>query len=213
MPIDPSLLDSFPAGPDGERARDFIKAIVRGTFYVSATPSGGGPIDLACQTKDQDGKNINKTWGKNASFTKAGSVITLVSTGTKFTAGMVGSSIIIADATTAGNNGTFTIASFISETSVTYTNAGGVSETGAGTCLVPLQTDVLVRTHALLPTNGTITVSGGGTDQTGSGTNICWLKTSSTGAFTATITALAGVKVLVELVPTPGETTLVPLQF
>ena len=68
--------------------------------------------------------------------------------------------------------------------------------------------DVLVRTYI----TGTIAVTLG-TAQVGAGTVACWLKTTAAGAFTVTITALVGAKVLVDLVPTPGETLLVPLQF
>jgi len=46
---------------------------------------------------------------------------------------MVGREITIAGATTPGNDGTFVITSYISTTQVTYENAGGATEAGAGT--------------------------------------------------------------------------------
>lgn len=71
--------------------------------------------------------------GTNSAFSLAGSTITLTSNEALFTPEMVGREITISGATTPGNDGTFVITSYISTTQVTYENAGGATEAGAGT--------------------------------------------------------------------------------
>lgn len=71
------------------------------------------------------------TIGTGDSLTLSGSTITLSSASGGLTAGHVGRYVTVANATNAANNGTFRIVSVPSATSLTYTNAGGASETTA----------------------------------------------------------------------------------
>jgi len=74
--------------------------------------------------------------GNSANFVFAAGIITFdAGTGT-FTPSMVGRQITIVGATTPANDGTFVIASYISPTQITYANALGVTEVGAGTWVV-----------------------------------------------------------------------------
>jgi len=70
--------------------------------------------------------------GTGDSFAKAGSVITLTNAAALFTPDMPGKQIVITDATTPGNNGAFTVLSYISPTQITYNNALGVAEAFGG---------------------------------------------------------------------------------
>lgn len=72
----------------------------------------------------------------NASFALAAGTITLTSALPLFTSAMVGQDIIVAGATTPGNNGTFVIASYVNPTTITYLNVAGATEVGAGTWTV-----------------------------------------------------------------------------
>jgi hypothetical protein len=67
--------------------------------------------------------------GIAAFLTKSGSTITLTG-GTGFTPEMLGRSIRISNANTAGNNGTFAISAFYSDESVSWTNAAGATDNG-----------------------------------------------------------------------------------
>ena len=107
-------------------------------------------------------------------------------------------------------NGTYYVPVTLGGASPNLTIAGQVKNQD-GTSIASV-VDVLVRTVATLVTDGLIAVNTG-TAQVGAGTQNCWLKTTSAGAFSVTITSTLGTKVLVEIVPTPGETLLVPLQF
>lgn len=71
--------------------------------------------------------------GTGGTFSKAGSVMTLVGTGARFSRAMVGQTIVIAGATSSGNNGTFTITACPTPTSLSWTNASGVAEAFPGT--------------------------------------------------------------------------------
>lgn len=64
-------------------------------------------------------------WGD--SLTKSGSTITLVDAGASFVPGDTGKTIRIEEARSSGNNGEFVI-TYISATSVSWTNAGGATE-------------------------------------------------------------------------------------
>lgn len=71
--------------------------------------------------------------GGGDGFSITGTTVTLTDTAGAFTADMVGREITIAGATSAGNDGTFVVTSRISATQITYENAAGVTEAGAGT--------------------------------------------------------------------------------
>ncbi len=71
--------------------------------------------------------------GTGDSFTFALGVVTLTDAAALFTPAHVGLVITIVGATSPGNNGSFTIASYISATQVTYANATGVTEAFPGT--------------------------------------------------------------------------------
>ncbi len=63
---------------------------------------------------------------------KSVSTMTLTGAAGSFHAGMVGHALRIAKATSAANNGAFTITAFISSTQIQYTNTAGVAETFVG---------------------------------------------------------------------------------
>jgi len=90
----------------------------------------------ACRTNLDEFTPFGPVEGTNSAFSLSGSTITLTANESIFTADMVGKEITIAGATTGGNDGTFIITSRISATQVTYENAGGATEAGAGTCEV-----------------------------------------------------------------------------
>ena len=73
----------------------------------------------------------NQVTGSSTTFTYASGVVTL--TGPDTTKVKVGDAIVIAGATNAGNRGHFVVASIVDATNLTYLNASGVSEGGAGT--------------------------------------------------------------------------------
>ena len=77
----------------------------------------------------------------NSAFAFAAGTVTLTTTTVVFLPTMVGQTISIAGATSLGNDGTFTIASYVGPTQVTYANAFGVTEAGAGSWTVPLTAD------------------------------------------------------------------------
>lgn len=77
----------------------------------------------------------------NGAFAFAAGTVTLTTTVVVFLPSMVGQPISIAGATSPGNDGAFTIASYIGPTQVTYVNATGVTEAGAGSWAVPLTPD------------------------------------------------------------------------
>jgi len=87
----------------------------------------------ACRSNLNEWTPFGSVDGTNSQFTLAGSTITFTSNEALFTADMVGREITITGATTPGNDGTFVITSYISGTQVTYENAGGATEAGAGT--------------------------------------------------------------------------------
>lgn len=69
--------------------------------------------------------------GEGDSLSFSTPTVTLTDSAGLFTSDMVGKDITISDATNPGNNGTFTVASYISATQITYTNASGVTETSS----------------------------------------------------------------------------------
>ena len=77
-------------------------------------------------------------FGSNNTFVFAAGIVTLTSNEALFTASMVGKQITIAGATSAPNDGSYVIATYVSPTVVTYANALGVSEVGIGAWLVDL---------------------------------------------------------------------------
>jgi hypothetical protein len=78
---------------------------------------------------------VNQTrTGTSISFSISGSTVTLTDTLATFPTSIIGQPATVAGATSAANNGTFTIIDRPSTTSFTYTNAAGVTEAGiAGT--------------------------------------------------------------------------------
>lgn len=84
---------------------------------------------------------VGKRPGRLA-FTKSGSTMTLTDTEASFTAALVGATITIGDAdfgggtvsgaTSAGNNGSFTVTAVPSATTIQWTNASGVAESFSG---------------------------------------------------------------------------------
>jgi hypothetical protein len=66
--------------------------------------------------------------GTSVTFTLASTTITLEDPDANFTGDLVSKEIVIRDATSGGNNGTFIITSVPSTKSVTYENAGGATE-------------------------------------------------------------------------------------
>jgi hypothetical protein len=111
-------------------------------------------LRLACYTTAARVLNTNSTSGMRAAIYKAnnaggtpassltsrglgngttglvfgGGNVTLNSAGTPFTAGDVGKYVIITGASTAANNGVFTIATFNSSSSITFANASGATQ-------------------------------------------------------------------------------------
>lgn len=87
--------------------------------------------EIVLEGTGKTGANQNQATGTGDSISMAGSVATLTDAGADFQTNDVGKSITISGATNGGNNGTFTIASRISATQITYTNASGVNETSS----------------------------------------------------------------------------------
>jgi len=87
----------------------------------------------ACRSNLTEWAPFGPIDGTNSAFSITGTTVTLTSNEALFTADMVGREITIAGATSGGNDGTFVITSYISTTQVTYENAAGVTEAGAGT--------------------------------------------------------------------------------
>lgn len=128
----------------GAEIGDTVLELASGSGFPSAgvivIDAGGTPEYISYYRRDQltavlyTGKGIG---GTGDSFAFAAGVVTLTDAAGLFTAGMVGMSIVIEGATTAGNNGTFTIASFIGATQITYNNTNGATEAFPGTWSVP----------------------------------------------------------------------------
>lgn len=96
---------------------------LRGVSYTSALAVGEADHQLDTFPSAVTGTNV--------SLTLSGTTVTLVNTGDKFTPGMVGLTAVVSGATNPGNNGSFTIASFVDRNTITYSNASGVTESGA----------------------------------------------------------------------------------
>ena len=119
--------------------------------------SGSGRILIRMASPASDGDNVNGGFGAQnllfggapviskyqlapvapTSYAIDGTEVTLEVSGAAFTQNMVGSSVVNASATSAGNDGTFVITSVIDAENLTYENASGVSEAGAGTTTLP----------------------------------------------------------------------------
>lgn len=67
-----------------------------------------------------------------SSFSFAAGTVTLTDAGATFQASDVGKSVVIANATTPGNDGTFVIVSRVSATQITYANGAGATEAFGG---------------------------------------------------------------------------------
>lgn len=119
-------------------------ALVKTTTYIMSSTDGDIFADLSSAgwtltlpssptlgdkhtIKDYNGNAGTTVSGTVASISGSGSTVTLTG-GANFTAAMVGLNITIFNATSSlGNNGIFPIASFISSSSITYTNASTTS--------------------------------------------------------------------------------------
>lgn len=115
----PVTLDVFGTSPQSDPDAPAVTYPKFGSHSVVIN-SGDGPV----------------TTGTGSTLAKSGATMTLTDNtgGTgPFTAAMVGKNLVISGATTAANNGTFTIASRVSSHIVTYTNAAGVAEAYTGT--------------------------------------------------------------------------------
>lgn len=67
-------------------------------------------------------------------YNPTGNVVTLTDNSALFTADMVGQQVVVAGATSPGNNGTFTVTAVLTPSTLTYVNAApGVTEAGVGT--------------------------------------------------------------------------------
>jgi hypothetical protein len=82
-------------------------------------------VNLLAATTNGPGAGLVGVGG----FTLAGSTITLVASEGTFTPAMNGKTITIYSAVSLGNNGTFVL-TYVDPTTVTYTNASGVTESG-----------------------------------------------------------------------------------
>lgn len=102
-----------------------------GDITVTATRSGAGKSGeiVGVTNNAVEFAGSNQT-GSSASLAVVSGTVTATGL-TGMTANHVGRSITISGASNAGNNGTFTIASFVSATSVTWVNLNAVNE-GAG---------------------------------------------------------------------------------
>lgn len=104
------------------------------------SPAGGGrdPRDAAQYA------NVFQrgTGGSLSGFTLSGTTVTFYDTDPSkpFDSSLIGKEILIAGATTGGNNGTFIITSLVDPKRVTYENAGGATELfpGGGTYRIRL---------------------------------------------------------------------------
>lgn len=116
---------------------------------VLAAPSGGYITGTVGITLNSAGNTVTApspyhsteaapTNGISVGVSIAGTAptMTLTTVSSIFSALDVGKSLVISNATTEANNGIFTIASYISGTSVTYTNASGVAEAFTETATV-----------------------------------------------------------------------------
>jgi len=70
--------------------------------------------------------------GRGDSFSFAAGVVTLTDADGAFTAAMTGGKVTIENATSPGNNGTFSPVTFISATQISYPNVSGVTEAFSG---------------------------------------------------------------------------------
>jgi len=87
-------------------------------------------LDVVVLTgKGTTGAGATAGIGVGDDIAMAGSVATLTDASANFQTSDVGKEITVSGATNPGNNGTFTIASRVSATQITYTNASGVNET------------------------------------------------------------------------------------
>ncbi len=111
--IAPTIWPSSSAGFD---------PIVHDPTNTAFLPSGCNPNPTTCVTHA----------GTGDSFAVASGVVTLTDAAAAFVAADVGRSITIAGATTAANNGTFTITSFVSATQVRYSNPSAVAQAYPG---------------------------------------------------------------------------------
>ncbi len=105
-----------------------------GTTPASITyTNASGVTELASATSTWwigNGESVGIGAGATA-LAKTGSTMTLTSSTAAFHAGMIGMAVRIALATSAGNVGSFLIASVPSSTTLTFENASGVAETFA----------------------------------------------------------------------------------
>lgn len=122
-----------------KRDSTFLRGDLTAILIGSATVTF--PLDVAGQTitiqDNPNGSNMTNTFGAHhtvvsyttCSFTKVGSVVTVTDSTNPFTAKDLGRSVVIANATTGGNSGTFTVTAVATDgSSVSFSNASGAAE-------------------------------------------------------------------------------------
>jgi len=115
LPVQAGLNWRLWAGNDTYCPSDLDAAVVQGTGTTGAGLTTGTRSGVAL------------------SVSQGGSVSTLQDAGANFQASDVGKSITVSGSAVSGNNSTFTIASWISSTQITYTNASGGDDSWTGT--------------------------------------------------------------------------------
>lgn len=103
-----------------------IKNIIRNNTILNCNLLNAASTSAEAITIDG---NYN---GSTASLTFSSPTITLTRTGANFQAALAGRTITVSGSATPGNNGSFTIVSVTSTTSLTYTNASGATDANNG---------------------------------------------------------------------------------
>jgi hypothetical protein len=106
-----------------EEVREWIDVV-----DASVLDSTGGRVLLNFGREEVPYKSQIELNGTGDSFAFGASVVTLTDAAGLFTADLVGRKIRIVGALTPGNNGLFTIASYVGPTQITWNNASGAAE-------------------------------------------------------------------------------------
>jgi len=114
------------------------------TFDTKTFGTGAAAVAVTCQKPGDSGLSckivqgatlaaVLSRSGVGSSLSISGSTVTLTTTSTLYSTNDIGTSIVIAGATTPANNGTFPIVAGGNATTVKFTNAAGVTEAFTGT--------------------------------------------------------------------------------